>query len=134
MIIFAGEEHSAIAGAAEIFRRVEAQTADRADRAGAPAAIVGADRLRGVFNYRNTMLCRRLHERLHVHTLPIQMHRYDCFSSRGDGCLDTFRVEVECRFIDIDKNGPAAQTSDGCGGGKKGERRSNDFVAWANAT
>src|SRR4051812_25788853 len=71
------DDRAAVAEAAEVLRRENRITADRAHRPGAAALVFRADRLGGVFDDGQLMLVSNIKNRVHLGTLPKQMHRHD---------------------------------------------------------
>lgn len=56
---------------------------------------------------------------LGVARLAIDVHWHDGRSAQGDGCFDTFWIDIACAWVDIDKDGLDAIPPQRVGGGYK---------------
>ena len=103
----AGDDHSAVAIAAKVLARKEAETPDVPDGSGAAAAVDCAKRLRVVFNHRQPVRRSQIHQAAHVDGLTEQVHR-----DRRPACVavicaaTAFEVET-VRFRDRHRRGLA---------------------------
>src|SRR5665213_609368 len=80
----AGNNHAAVAEAAEIFGRVEAETGHTAEAAGALALILGAERLGGVLYDDEIVPLGDVPQTFHVGALAKQVNRHDGAGARRD--------------------------------------------------
>ena len=125
-------DHAAVAGAAEVFRREEAEAAHRAEHSRLTAAIGAADRLRRVFNDRQAIPHRRSPQGVHVGALAEQVDWHDGPRPRGHRSIDGRGVEIERRGVNVDENGLRADPVNATGRRKEGVRGGDDFVARAD--
>ena len=83
--VVVGRQHAAVAVAAEVLGRIEAEAADVAERAGAATAILRADRLAGVFDHRQSRASAPCASSgVHVGALAVQMDGNDRLGLRRD--------------------------------------------------
>ena len=127
-----GDDHAAVAGRAEVLGREEGEAAVMADRAGAAAFVLRADRLGGVFDDHKPVLLRDLHHGVHVGHLAVEMHGHDRPRAGGDLCLDLRRLQVVGGGVNIHEDGCGADARDAAGGGEEGVGRGDDLVARAD--
>src|SRR5690606_12852511 len=99
----AGGQHAAVAHAAEVFGRVETETADVAPAARGATVVGGADRLSSVFDYGDVAAGGDLADPVDLGALTEQVHRNDRFGSRRDGRFDFLGVDVERVAADVDE-------------------------------
>ena len=129
-LVVVGGEHAAVAGAAEVLGRIEAEAADVADRAGAAAVELGADRLGGVFDDRQPGARRRFEQigSISAHW-PNRWTGSMALVAGVISPLDGRRIDVERVRIDVGEDRPGAQPGDGAGGGEEGEAGQDHLVA-----
>src|SRR5437899_11644684 len=72
-----GHGQAGVTKGAEVFARIETETANSAQIACALALVFGSECLSGVFNYRQAMSFGNAPERFHLGTLPKAVHRHD---------------------------------------------------------
>src|SRR6185312_14636515 len=85
-----------------VLRRIKAETT-RAEAPGAPPSMLGAVRLRGIFNQRQLEVVANLADLAHPRRMPVQVHRHHCLRLIGDRVFQLVRVEVEVEWVDIDE-------------------------------
>ena len=117
-------DQPAVADAAEVLRRVEAER--RRDAGGRDAA--GAEGLRGVLDERQAERGQLLERRGPAE----QMHRHDRARPRRQAALDVRRVEIERRWVDVGEDRRRADARDRLGRGVEREGRADDLVARAD--
>src|SRR5207237_1183855 len=88
-----GSDDASLAGH-DVFCRIEAETA-RAERADAFAAVLGADRLRGVLDERQTMLFGNDLEGFHLAGVAEKVDGHDGFGSWRYRLFHLLRVDIE---------------------------------------
>ena len=86
-LLVLGGQHATVADPSQIFGRIEAETADVAQRSGPMAFEFGTDRLRGIFDQQQMMAPGDRCDRGHVGTLTEQVDRNDGLGARGDACF-----------------------------------------------
>ena len=113
---------------------IEAQGAHRAERAGALAFVLGADRLAGVFDDRDAAGCGGDRADLvHRCALAEQMDGDDRLGGFAEFAEDLAWIEIERLGVDVDEHGRRAEAPDSAGGGEEGEAGQDHFVARADA-
>src|SRR4051794_39453437 len=110
--VVARRQNPAITRAAEVLRRVKTETPDQAHRARPPSIVRRADRLRGIFNYGDSVSLPDLEQRIHLGALAVKMDRHDDFRSRRDRVRYARWIEVVSARIDIDEDRSRAESSD----------------------
>ena len=129
-----GRDHAAVAEAAQVLRRIEAEGTQRAQRTGPPAAILGADRLASVFDDGNAAgRGRDLPDLVHLGTLAEEMHRNDRLRGRRQLVQHVGRIEIKRFGQDIGKHRFGAQPPHGAGGRKERKARHDHLVARPDA-
>src|SRR6186997_1992382 len=83
-----GHQSTAVAIGAQILGRIETEAADISQRAGAFAFVTGPMRLAGVFDHKQLMAVRDVHNRLHIGRLSVQMHRNNRARGSSNRLLD----------------------------------------------
>ena len=127
------DDHAAVAVAAEVLARVEAEKQPATPATAAARALpVGADGLGAVFDQRQPVLLADRSQARHVRALPEQVDRHDGARARRDRGLDRSRVDVEGVGLDIHEHRGGAAVRDRFGGADKGERAGDDLVARAD--
>ncbi len=121
----------AVAGSAEVLGRIEAEAADIAEAAGAPAAIKGAVRLSRVLDHRQRMLCRDGGHCIHIGALPVEVHRDDRLRPRRDRGLDLAGIDQRIVMAHVDQHRPRAAERYGKCGRREGHGRDDHLVARA---
>ena len=89
-----GRDRAAIAEGAEILGREEAVRAGVTQRAGPPAAHLGALRLRHVLDHLEPMLVGQRHDGVHVGRFAVEMDRHDRPGARRDRGGDAIGIDV----------------------------------------
>ena len=125
-------QHAAVAGPAEVLRRIEAEAADGADGAHAAAVDLRADRLGGVFHDRDAPRPGDLGQGHGVDRLAEQVDGDDGLRGRRDQRGNVLRVDIERLRIDVGKDRPRAQPRDRAGRGEKREAGQDHLVARGN--
>ena len=128
-----GRDQAAVARAAEILARVEAEAAGQADAAGHGAWRARAEGLRAILDHDQPAPRCDLHDRVHLRRAPEEVHRDDRARRRGERRLDGLGSDVEARAIDIDEHRARAGVHDALDRRDEGERRRHDLVAWPDA-
>ena len=104
-----GGHHATVAGAAQVFGRIEAEAADRANRTDAASAELRSDRLRGVLDHSDSRLGRRGAKQVHLGRLPKQVDRQNGLGVRCNEPSDRRRIDIEAHRVDIGEDGHRAQ-------------------------
>jgi hypothetical protein len=132
--VIAGHHHTAVAIAAEILRRKEAERPDRRVLpCHLPLAIdapAGADRLSGVLDDRDA--AGRGGDLLERSDLSEEVDRYHGARPRRDRGLDRVGTDVERCRIDIDEHRRCPDVVNRSGGREKGERGRDHLVPSSN--
>ena len=124
-----GGHRAAFAGRAEVLAGVEPEAAEASHRAGAAAAVVGAVRLRRVFDDRDAVAVGDREDGVHRRRLAVEMDRQDRLGARRDRRLESSRVEGAPPQVDVDEDRPRADVADRPGGGDEGHRHRDHLVA-----
>ena len=125
--------HSAVACRTQVLAWEKAEAANSADTSCAAALVGCRNRLRGVFDHKNTVPCGNLHDWIHVAHLAVQVYGQDSLCPAGDPRLNLVRVDVIGGWIDVDEYGRGTSPGDGSCGGKEGEGCRNHLVACADS-
>jgi hypothetical protein len=88
-----GDYHSAVTGCAKVLGREEGKASVVPDRAGAPALVLCANGLRGVFNDHQTEFPSDGHHSIHLCHFAVRMNWND-----GAGLTSHFRCDLESRL------------------------------------
>lgn len=132
-LVVVGENHSAIAGGAEVFGDIEAKAGGESEVAGVDPVLVGIDDLGGVLEHQKVVLLRDFVECLHVGELAEEVDRHDGSGPRRDGGSDFFGVEVIGDRVDVRKDGDGSKLGHDFGSRDKGKGGDDDFVARLDA-
>src|SRR6266542_1795604 len=97
--------------------------------AGAPASILGAMRLRGVFDDDEPVTLRHGENGVHVARVPVEVHGDDGARPRRDARLEGRGLELPGLALGVDDHGNGAAVAHDIGGGHEGEARYNHLVA-----
>ena len=128
-----GRDQAAVAEAAQVLAREETEGTELAEAAGHLAVDVGAERLRAVLDDDQAPVVAEFFQCIHVHRLAEQVHRDHGPGFRRDRLLDLVQIDVEGVGVDVHEHRRRADIADGLGRGDEGERRGDDFVAFADA-
>src|SRR5262249_34237540 len=85
--------------------------------------------LRRVLKNKQTIFTRSRNDRIHVHGMPVKVHRNDALRTCRDLASNSCRVHVERPRVTIDKNRLGAAVSYGVGGRNISKGRNEDFVS-----
>ena len=124
-----GRDHAAVAEGAQRLGRVVAEAGQRPECTALLAAILRPERLSRVLDHVQTVPAGDPVDGVHVRTLAEQVNRHDRSRARRDFRFDLLRINVECVGVDVGEDRRGPEPADGAGGGEKGERRHDDFVA-----
>jgi hypothetical protein len=127
------DDGAALAAGAEILSRVEAETTEIAERAGAPATALGAVGLRRILDHGDAVTLGYFANLFDLSEPPVQMHRHDGLRPRRDRGLETAWVHRPRRRIDVDQNGRRADVEDRRDGCDEGHGHGDDLVARPHA-
>ena len=94
--------------------------------------IIGADRLRGVFDYRKMVAARDFKNGIHLDALSEEVNRHDRAGPRRNRALDELRINVEIRAANIDIDRARSQTCDRTASREECIRDGDHFVAGAD--
>src|SRR5688572_20329085 len=111
---------SAVAEAAQILGREEAETAHIGQQAGTTAILRCSDGLTGVFNDTNTPWLGDSVDRGHIGALSEQMHRNHRFGTWGDCAFDLMGIDIKRIRVNVDEHWLGAESRNGSRGRKKG--------------
>ena len=89
-----GRHHAAVAVAAQVLRREEAEAAHISQRARPTAFVFGADRLRGIFDNHEGADRSQVQQRIHICHLSEQMDGENHARPRREGSLHVAGVEI----------------------------------------
>ena len=128
-----GDCAAAFAAGAKVLAWVEAEAADRANRACAPALPGRAMRLGGVLDDLQAMLRGDRHDGVHVGHATVQVDGDNGLGARRDRALDGRRVDVPGERIGIDQHWRRAGVADGRDRGDEGHGGRDHLVARADA-
>src|SRR5438445_703840 len=95
----------------------------------APASVFCPVGLGAVFDDGNVVFAGNLEQRVKVCRMAIKMDGQDRACAGRDGAFNQLRVQIQSAIVDINKDGPSADVTNGPTRCDKGERRSNDFVS-----
>jgi hypothetical protein len=95
--------------------------------------VLGAVRLRGIFDDDEAMTARDRQDRIHVSHRSMEMDRHDRLGARRDRALDPRRIHGPAIGIDIDKDRRGAAIEDGGGRRDEGQRNGDDLIAGSDA-
>ena len=123
-----GRHRAGIAEGAEVLRREKREAADRAEGSGALAVELRADRLRRVFDDRNS----EIHP-VHVGALSVEVHRHDRLRLFGDRFPDLRRIDVVVGEIDVDEHRRCVKPRHDARCGEERVRRHDDFITRTDA-
>ena len=124
-----GGQQAGVAKGSEIFAGKEAVAAEVPDAAGRFAFIGRAEGLSGIFNDEKIVLCRESHDGVHVGHLAKEVDGNNGFGFGRDKTGGVDGIKVETDGADVAENWGGSHPGDTAGGGKKGERGDEDFVA-----
>ncbi len=124
---------TAVAVAAEVLGREEAEDAHVAEAAGATAVVGRAPRLAGVLDHGEAVRLGDLAYGVGVGGEAEEVDRHDRFGARRDRRLDRVGVDAERVGTDVDEHGLGSGLSDRLGRRVEGERYGDDLVAGADA-
>src|SRR4029079_12767731 len=115
-VVVVGRDHPGVAERAEVFGRVEAETAEVGEAAAPLDLVVGPQRLGRVLDDADRVPGGDVFYRPHVRTLAEQVDRDDRPGAVGDLVLYLVRVEVEGERVDVGEDRAGAEPADAAGG------------------
>ena len=124
-----GHQRSALAIGPQGFARIETETRRAAERAHGSALVLGAMRVRRIFDERQVMSLAHRPEAIHVTGMPEKMDRQHRLGARRDGALDQVWIQIAGRVLRVHIDRLGADVRDGPTGGNESERSGNDLVA-----
>lgn len=119
----------AVAVATEVLGGEERKTAVVPDRAGAPPAVPGAYRLRGVLNDYEAVVPRDLHDGSHLRHLTEEVDGKNRARPARDALLNQGGINVKGCRINVHEDWCGADSANGSGSREEGEGRGDDLVA-----
>ena len=131
-VLVIGHQKSAVADGVEVFQRVCRERADIAERAAMLSLVVGAHRLCCVLDHEQLVFARDVEDRIHVGDAAAPMYRHDRLCARRDFLFDLGRIDVLV-LTDVSIDGRRTDMGDGARRRDKGNRRGDDFIAFADA-
>jgi hypothetical protein len=90
-------------------------------------------RLASVFDHRNAVPLRKLHERRHIAGIAVEVDRQECFGPRSHSFRDRLGGEIQRLSIDIGEDGPCPGSADSQCGEGGGQRAGDDFIPRPNS-
>src|SRR6266436_1994185 len=123
-----GHDHARIAARAQILGRVKAKASYVAQGTGTPALVACADGLRAIFDHRQVLLAREIHDRVHVRGQTVEVNDDDGARARSHTARNLRRVDVVGVGLNVGEDRFRTERAHGAARGDKGERRENDFV------
>ena len=131
-VVARGEDHAAVAAAAEVLRGIEREGAGIAPCGHWPAVVVGAHRLGGVGYHGQAPAMRDRLDLVHGRGLTVQVHGHHGPRPRRDGRLETPGIEVVGLRVDVDEDRDGADQHNRARGGDEREGRRDHLVAGAH--
>ena len=106
------EHHPAVAHAAKVLRRKEAQRGGLRAAANRSSIAPRTDRLRGILDDRNRAAVRNGLDRVHIRHLPEKVDRHDGSRARRDRGVQARGVHGIGAGIDVDEHGARSEAGD----------------------
>ena len=94
-----------------------------------PPLVAGHDALRRVLHHLQPMPASNRHDGIHLARDTRVVHRHDRPGARGNGRFDQALIKIQRILANIHKHRHAAAQHKSIGGGNKGKRRHDNFVA-----
>ena len=136
-VVIIGGHHAAVAIGTEVLGGKEAETPDVPHATRLVSFVSGPEGLSTILHYLETVLTRKLEQRVHVTTLPIQVYRDDSFDRRRTGRFKVPAhapwVKVEGARVDVTEHRRCSKAHDATGRSKEAEWSRDDLVAGRNA-
>jgi len=123
---------TAVAEHGQVFRREEAERAEVAHRADGLALVFRTLRLRTIFDDPEMMFGGDAQQPVHVHGMPVNIHRDDADGARRDGGFDLVEIQA-IGVVDVHEHRAGAEVNERFHGGKRGVAGHDDFIAGADA-
>ena len=138
--VVAGDDHPAVADAAEVLRGKEGQAPHRRQGAGEAAVLEHRpQRLSGILDDGNPDPAGQCEDARHVAALAVEMDRHDGLHAAlhaggetGPHALERRRAQVVTGGIDVHEDRHRVQPRDDPRGGEEGVRRGEDVIAGAD--
>jgi hypothetical protein len=132
-VVAGGREEAAVAGAAEVLGRIEAEAADVTEAAGAAAMPGREDRLGGILDDGHAGPAGDGQQGVHVGRPAEEVHRDDRLAAAADLPLDVGRVDEVGRRVDVGEDRHRPEAGHGAGRGEERVGGQHDLVAGADA-
>jgi hypothetical protein len=126
--VVVGHDESALAGR-DVLALLEAEAADRPQRAHEPSGALGEERLGAVLDHRDALAVGERRDRRHVHRVAEQVGDDDPARALGEAVLDGLRGDVERDRVDVREDRDRTLVEDGREGAHVRDRRRDELVA-----